>query len=119
MGNLFRHTTADVRLGDITIPEGALVDVGITAANTDAAAVGDDPQSVCPGRPLTGGAGDAVLSFGDGPHRCPGAYIAIQESDIFLSKLFAMPGLRLVRAPEVRLREEIGAYEVVGLIVEV
>ena len=59
------------------------------------------------------------LSFGDGAHRCPGAYIAIQETDIFLSKLFALEGLRMVHEPEVRIRPEIAAYELVGLVVEV
>ncbi|WP_250007304.1 cytochrome P450 [Actinoplanes sp. M2I2] len=119
VGDLFRRTTADVRVGGTTIPSGALVDIGVTAANSDATAVGPEPQSVCPGRPLADGVGDAVLSFGDGAHRCPGAYIAIQESDIFLSRLFAQPGLRMTRPPEVRLRPEIAAYEVVRLIVEV
>lgn len=59
------------------------------------------------------------MSFGDGAHRCPGSYLAIQESDIFLTKLFALPGLRMVREPEVRIRPEIAAYELVGLVVEV
>jgi cytochrome P450 len=119
VANLARWTTADVRLGDVTIPSGALVDVGVAAANIDPAAVGEDPQLVCPARPLAETAGDAGLSFGDGAHRCPGAYIAIQETDIFLTRLFALPGVRMVREPAVRIRPEIAAYEVAGLIVEV
>jgi cytochrome P450 len=91
------------------------VDVGIAAANLDPAAVGPDAGAVCPGRPLADGVPDSGLSFGDGPHRCPGAYIAIQETDIFLTRLFALPGLRMVQEPTVRLRPEIGSYEVVGL----
>ena len=87
----------------------------MAAANLDPAAVGDDPGEVCPARPLADGVGDAGLSFGDGAHRCPGAYIAIQEADIFLTKLFAMPGLRMVREPTVRLRPEIASYELVGM----
>jgi cytochrome P450 len=55
----------------------------------------------------------------DGAHRCPGAYIAIQETDIFLTRLFAMEGLRMVHEPRVRIRPEIAAYEVAGLVVEV
>jgi hypothetical protein len=38
---------------------------------------------------------------------------------IFLSKLFACEGLRMVHEPEVRIRPEIAAYEMVGLVVEV
>jgi cytochrome P450 len=115
VGNLARWTTADVRLGDVTIPAGARVDIGVAAANVDPAAVGEDPGSVCPGRSLGEGVADSGLSFGDGAHRCPGAYIAIQETDIFLAKLFALPGLRMIREPKVRIREELASYELVGL----
>jgi len=119
VANLYRWTTGEVAVGGVTIPSGALVDVGVAAANADPAAVGEDPELVCPGRDLPDGVGEAVLSFGDGAHRCPGAYIAIQETDIFLTKLFALPGLRMVREPAVRIRPEIAAYEVAGLVVEV
>jgi cytochrome P450 len=123
VANLARWTTADIELsgpdGPVTIPAGARVDVGVAAANLDPAAVGDDPGEVCPARPMADGVGDAGLSFGDGPHRCPGAYIAIQETDIFLTKLFALPGLRMVRPPTVRIRPEIASYELVGMRITV
>jgi cytochrome P450 len=119
VSNLARWTTADIELagadGPVTIPAGARVDVGVAAANLDPAAVGDEPGQVCPARTMADGVGDAGLSFGDGPHRCPGAYIAIQETDIFLTNLFALPGLRMVQAPEVRIRPEIASYELVGM----
>jgi cytochrome P450 len=119
VANLARTTTADISVegahGPVTIPAGARVDLGVAAANLDRAAVGADPGAICPGRPLADGVGDAGLSFGDGPHRCPGAYIAIQETDIFLTKLFALPGLRMAQAPTVRIRPEIASYELVGM----
>ena len=119
VSNLARRTTADIQLdgadGPVTIPAGALVDVGVAAANLDPAAVGDEPGRVCAARPMADGVGDAGLSFGDGPHRCPGAYIAIQETDIFLTKLFSLPGLRMVQAPTVTIRPEIASYELVGM----
>jgi cytochrome P450 len=115
VANLFRRTTAEVRVGETTIPAGALVDIGVAAGNLDTDAVGTDPGAVCPARPLADGVGDAALSFGDGPHRCPGAYIAIQETDIFLTKLFALPGLSMVQEPTVRIRPEISSYELVGM----
>jgi cytochrome P450 len=62
---------------------------------------------------------DAGLAFGDGPHKCPGAHVAIQESEIFLSTLFALPGLRMTQAPTVTFRKEIEAYELSGLVVAV
>jgi cytochrome P450 len=119
VANLARWTTADVLAegpdGPVTIPAGARVDIGVAAANLDSDAVGADPGALCPGRLMADGVGDAGLSFGDGPHRCPGAYIAIQETDIFLSKLFALPGLAMVQEPAVRLRPEIASYELVGM----
>ena len=115
VANLLRRTTAEVQVGEATIPAGALVDIGVAAGNMDPDAVGADPGEICPARPLADGVGDAGLSFGDGPHRCPGAYIAIQETDIFLTKLFALPGLTMVQEPTVRLRPEISSYELVGM----
>jgi cytochrome P450 len=119
VANLLRTTTADIPIGGATIPAGARVDIGVAAANVDPEVAGADPGAVCPGRTMPDGVGGAVLSFGDGPHRCPGAYIAIQETDIFLMKLFALPGLRLVREPAVRIRPEIASYEVAGLVLRV
>ncbi len=72
-----------------------------------------------PPGPLADGVGDAGLSFGDGPHRCPGAYIAIQETDIFVSKLLTLPGLRMVDPPTAGLRPVIASYEITGLTVAV
>jgi cytochrome P450 len=123
VANLARWTTAEHTVpgpdGPVTIPAGARLDIGVAAANLDAAAVGERPGALCPARPLGDGVGDAGLSFGDGPHRCPGAYIAIQETDIFISKLFTLPGLRMVGTPTVGLRPEIASYELTGLTVTV
>ena len=123
VANLARWATGDIELpgpdGPVTIPADARVDIAIGDANLDGTAVGPQPGRVCPGRPLSDGVTDAVLSFGDGPHRCPGAYVAIQETEIFLTKLFAQPGLRMVQEPHAGIRPEIASYELVGLIVAV
>jgi cytochrome P450 len=115
VANLARTTTADIPAGPVTIPAGARVDVGVAAANLDPEAAGADPGAICPGRAMADGVGDAGLSFGDGPHRCPGAYIAIQETDIFLTRLLSLPGLRMTQAPTVRIRADIASYELTGL----
>ncbi len=119
IGDIYRWTTAEVTVpgpeGPVTIPAGAKLDIKVSAANLDEAAVGPDPGAVCPGRELADGVSEVVLAFGDGPHRCPGAYIAIQETQIFLSKLLAMPGLRMVAPPTPELRPAIASYELVGL----
>lgn len=119
VSDLYRYTTAEMELtgadGPVTIPAGAKIDVRIAAANQDPAAVGDNPAALCPARTVAEGVGEFGLSFGDGAHRCPGASIAIQETDIFLTALFALPGLRMTREPTVGTRREISSYELVGL----
>ena len=52
-------------------------------------------------------------------HRCLGAYIAIQETDIFLRKLLAIKNLRLVSDPVVSYKQLIEGYEVRNFIVAV
>jgi cytochrome P450 len=115
VADLFRRTTADIAVPGGVIPAGALVDVGVAAANVDPDVAGAQAEQVCPERSLAGGVREAVLSFGDGPHRCPGEHVAIQETDIFLTKLFAVPGLRMVTPPTVGIRPEISSYELKNL----
>ncbi|MFI7128143.1 cytochrome P450 [Nonomuraea sp. NPDC050153] len=123
VGRLRRRTTAALDLagadGPVTVPAGAVIEVFVDAANTDPQAVGSRPLSVCPGRAIDGGTAAAALSFGDGPHRCPGAGIAILETDVFLSRLFAMDGVRMASAPRVSFNNDIGGYEIRGLVVSV
>jgi cytochrome P450 len=115
-GHLFRRALRDVTLhhdGEIVvIPAGELIDIHITAANVDPAVAVERPAEVCPGRDLRGDRVPAmVLSFGDGHHRCPGAYVAIQESDIFLQRLLAIEGLHIVSGPELSFSDLTGGYE--------
>lgn len=120
VGRLCRRTTAALELpgadGPVNVPPGALIEVLVDVANTDPRAVGPEPLSVRPGRAIDeGAAAAAALSFGDGPHRCPGAGIAILETDVFLSRLFAMEGIRMVAEPRVTFNNDIGGYEIRGL----
>jgi cytochrome P450 len=116
VGHLYRRATDDIHLslGDesITIPTGALLDLHIHAANTDERIVGERPLAVCPGRPLHGErVSPELLSFGDGAHRCPGSYAALQETDIFLRRLLALDGLRMEHAPTLTWNELVTGYE--------
>lgn len=123
VATLRRTTTAPVDVpdgaGTVTIPAGARVDVAVTETNVDPAAVGADPGEVCPGRPLADGVAGPGLSFGDGAHKCPGAHVAIQETDIFLHRLFAIDGVRMAAEPRVAFKPDIAAYELRGLTVAV
>jgi cytochrome P450 len=121
IGRLRRRTTAPLEVpgaeGSVTVPPGELIDVVLDSANTDTRTVGAFADRLCPGRPMADGASAAGLSFGDGPHRCPGAGIAVLETDVFLSRLFAEPGLRMLSGPRVSFKESIGGYELRGLVV--
>jgi cytochrome P450 len=99
--------TAD---GPVTVPVDSLVEIFVDQANTDPEAVGDAPSAVRPGRPTTTGRYGAALSFGDGPHRCPGADLALMETDVFLGRLFALKGIRMLTPPRVTFQDEIGGY---------
>jgi cytochrome P450 len=116
IGHLYRRATADIALTSegaaVVIPRGALIDIEIDAANADTAVVGAEPLALCPGRPLRGDRVPAMLaSFGDGAHRCPGSYLAIQETDIFLRRLLALEGLRIERPPTLTWNELSAGYE--------
>ncbi|GGQ55857.1 cytochrome P450 [Streptomyces flaveolus] len=118
VGQLRRRATEELRLdatdGPVAVCPGEHVEILLDHANADPTAAGDDPLLVRPGRTPEIGAG---LSFGDGPHRCPGAHIALLETDVFLSRLFALDGLRMTGRPRVGFQEAIGGYEIRGLTV--
>lgn len=116
VAHLYRRANSDLTLESegqaVTIPAGDLIDMHIYATNADERVVGADPLAICPGRELKAERATApLLSFGDGHHRCPGAYIAIQETDIFLTRLLALDGLRIERAPTVTWNDLSKSYE--------
>lgn len=80
--------------------------IDIRAANVDEGGVGARPNALDPDR----GAGSG-LSFGDGPHRCPGAQVALHETRVFLDGLLRVPGIRLSRAPEMIWNANLMSYE--------
>ncbi|HTU12879.1 MAG TPA: cytochrome P450 [Allosphingosinicella sp.] len=91
-----------------------VVALDIRAANLDEAAMGACPHAIAPDRvraPKTGAAG---LAFGDGPHRCPGASVAMHEAAVFLDRLLRVPGVRLAAAPQVGWNPLIAGYELRG-----
>ena len=93
------------------LPAGTLFNIELYDTNADESAVGQSPSLLDPDRQLGEKVYRSGLSFGDGPHRCPGAYIALQESDIFLSKLLAQPGLTIFRPPSLSWNRSTSGYE--------
>ena len=119
VGHLYRRATADLQLEDggepVTVPRGSLIALDTYAINADEAAVGECPLTLTPGRELLAErVGPAVMSFGDGHHRCPGYYVALQETDVFLTRLLSLEGLRIERKPSVSWNDLISGYELRG-----
>ena len=114
VATLYRRAEQDMDVGGTTIPAGSLLALNIQEANTDEQTVGADPLAVCPGRKLPRGVQAPVLAFGDGSHRCPGAFLAIRESDVFLRRLLIWNDLRVVTPPTVEYNEVIKGYELRG-----
>ena len=124
VGHLYRRATADIVIehdgAPVVIPSGDLIDLHIYAANADMSVVGEHPHAVCLGRELHADRiTPAVLSFGDGHHRCPGASVAIQESDIFLRRLLAIEGLHIERQPSIGWNDLVTGYELRDFIISV
>lgn len=116
VGHIFRRSTVDLALEydgqTIVIPQNALIDLNIHSANTDSEIVGEHPLQICPARVMQGERIPAeMMSFGDGYHRCPGSYLAIQESDMLLKRLLALDGLSMKHQPNVGWNDIVAGYE--------
>ncbi len=122
VGHLYRRTTEPIEIEhdgtSTTIPAGARLDLDVRAANADAAAVGAAPLQPHPDRSRAPRVQAPAMSFGDGAHRCPGAFLAMAESDAFLKRLLRLD-LGVEGAPEIGWNELIEGYEVRGLRVAV
>ncbi|MBO0754045.1 MAG: cytochrome P450, partial [Bradyrhizobiaceae bacterium] len=94
-----RDLTLETEAGPIEIAARTLVEIDIRAANRDPVAAGACPHDLDPDRVRGARVSPSVMSFGDGPHRCPGASVALLETAVILSRLLRVPGLRLEQAP--------------------
>lgn len=109
------HTDA----GATTIPARSLVEIDIGAANRDEAAAGACPHQLDPDRVRPAKGSASLMSFGDGPHRCPGAAVALHEAAIFLDQLMRVPGLRLERRPTKTVNPVSSGYELRDAVIVV
>lgn len=109
---------------DMTTSDGQQVKAGdrylvdIRNINLDEAATGECPFAIDPERAKRQRMPSNWLSFGDGPHRCPGAQVALHETRVFIDALLRVPGIRLAVPPTLGWLEEINGYELHGAIVE-
>lgn len=88
---LMRFATEDITVGDITIEKGDGVVVSYRAIGRDRGLHGDDADTF----DITRSTAARNISFGYGPHICPGAALARLEASIALPALFdRFPNLR-------------------------
>jgi len=103
VGLLPRRAPRAVRWHDTEIPADTTLIYAITAANRDPQ-VFHEPDRFDVGRHA-----EATIAFGQGPHYCLGAHLALSEMEIALDVILErLRGLRLVEDPEVRIRGMLG-----------
>jgi cytochrome P450 len=100
-GMIYRSTAEAVDgIGNEPLPKGAQLSLHIRDANLDEAEVGPNPTRLDPDRAKRLKSNGAYMSFGDGEHFCPGWQVALAETRVLLDKLMRVPGVRLVRPPD-------------------
>jgi cytochrome P450 len=99
------------------IPARSLVEIDIDAANRDVAVAGACPHDLDPDRARAAKASASLMSFGDGPHRCPGASVALHEAAIFLDQLLRIPSLRLEGPPTITTNPVSTGYELRNAVI--
>lgn len=116
---MYRQSTIEMPTADGSdkINPGDVIAINVREANIDPKAVGERPFEIDPDRPKRTKNTGSWMSFGDGPHRCPGAQVALQESRVFLDRLFRVPGIRLVKPPELILAVQTQGYELRGCVI--
>lgn len=92
--------------------DGEEQEIDVRAANFDESAFGVCPHAIDPDRQRGDRVGIAGLAFGDGPHRCPGAHLAMVEAAVFLNRLLRVPGVRITNEPDMRWARMISGYEI-------
>lgn len=102
-----------------TIPAGALIHFHVYDINADALVLKQAPLQLRPQRELERGISRSLVSFGAGPHRCAGEFIALAETDVFVRRLLALPGLRIESGPTLARNDTVEGYEVRQMMIAV
>jgi cytochrome P450 len=117
-GYLYRRAAEPVSaMSEGPASEGDLFAINIRAANQDPGIAGDAPYQLDPERAKRQKVVGAFMSFGDGPHRCPGSQVALHETRVFLDRLLRVPGIRLAKPPTVGWSLSTQGYELRDAII--
>jgi cytochrome P450 len=114
---VFRRAAEDFDAASQPMRSGSHFAIDVRAANTDESAVGACPHMLNPDRAKRLGENGTFMSFGDGPHRCPGWQVALHETRVFLDRLLRIPGIRLDRKPDMTWNPIVSGYELRDAIV--
>jgi cytochrome P450 len=99
------------------VKAGELYAINMREVNVDETATGPCPFALDPDRGKRQRIAGSWMSFGDGPHRCPGSQVALHETRVFVEALLLVPGVRLVTTPTIGWCAPIMGYEVHGAVV--
>jgi cytochrome P450 len=116
---LHRRPVQEIQSAKGNVAANERVCISLRDANTDETITGPCPYQLDPDRAKRVKMIGSYMSFGDGPHRCPGSQVALHETRIFLDRLFRVPGLRLKNEPNVAWNQQIQGYELHGAVVAV
>jgi cytochrome P450 len=116
---LHRRPVEEIQSARGNVAANERVCISLRDANTDEAITGPCPYQLDPDRAKRVKMIGSYMSFGDGPHRCPGSQVALHETRIFLDRLFRIPGLRLKSEPNPTWNQQIQGYELHGAVVAV
>ncbi|WP_226631893.1 cytochrome P450 [Novosphingobium profundi] len=99
----------DQALGEV--PGGERLAIDLRAVHGDAQSVGACPHAIDAERARREGQKAEFLSFGDGPHHCPGWQVALHETRTFIDQLLRVPGIAMARAPDIIWNAQLMSYE--------
>jgi cytochrome P450 len=99
------------------VAAGARFAIDIRAVHSDDSVVGPCPHMLDPDRAARQNDNGTFMSFGDGPHRCPGWQVALHETRVFIDRLLRVPGIRLEREPDMCWNAMVMGYELRNAVV--
>lgn len=97
---------------------GDLVGIDIRSANLDERTVGACPFAFDAERRTKARNVANYMTFGDGPHRCPGSQVALHEGRMFLDRIMRLPGIRMAQEPVMLWNRNTQSYEIREMIIQ-
>ncbi|SFF91687.1 Cytochrome P450 [Novosphingobium sp. CF614] len=117
-GMIYRRAESAIpQANDRPIEAGDLVGIDIRSANQDEQTVGACPFTFDAERRAKTRNVANYMTFGDGPHRCPGSQVALHEGRMFLDSIMRLPGIRMARKPEMLWNPNTQSYEIRGMTI--